>query len=214
MHFATWEPIYQSILHDFGFSRDRDEEAAELLADIMREREPMLQAAEAIVAGQRVVVCGNAPNLDKELREMREKNAVFLAADGATAVLLEHNIVPDIVVTDLDGPFPAILKANGMGSIVVVHAHGDNLDALIRYAPKLQRIIGTVQCRPLSCLHNFGGFTDGDRCVFLAKELCATSIELVGFDFEDESVTPRKKRKLEWAKKLIELGMGPSENPV
>jgi 2-amino-4-hydroxy-6-hydroxymethyldihydropteridine diphosphokinase len=214
MQFATWEPIYQSILQDFGFSSDRDEEAAEFLAVILREREPMLQAAKAIVIGQRAVVCGNAPTLEEELKELQERDAVILAADGATAVLLEHNIVPDIVVTDLDGPFPAILKANLMGSIVVVHAHGDNLDALIRYAPMLKRIIGTVQCRPLPGLHNFGGFTDGDRCVFLAKELGAASIELVGFDFEDESVTPRKKRKLEWAKKLIELGMGPSENPV
>ncbi len=207
MQFATWEPIYLSIVHDFGFSRDRDEEAAELLAGILREREPMLQAAKAIITGQRAVVCGNAPNLDKELDELQERDAVFLAADGATAVLLEHNIVPDIVVTDLDGPFPAILKANLMGSIAVVHAHGDNLDALIRYAPKLERIIGTVQCRPLPGLHNFGGFTDGDRSVFLARELGAASIELVGFDFGDESVTPRKKRKLEWAKKLIELAL-------
>lgn len=207
MQFATWEPIYQAILQDFGFSKDRDEESAELLARILREQWPMLQAAKSIVAGQRVIVCGNAPNLDKELSEIREKNAVFLAADGATAVLLAHNIVPDIVVTDLDGPFPAILEANRMGSIVVVHAHGDNLDALIEYAPKLKRIIGTVQCRPIPGLHNFGGFTDGDRCVFLAKELCAASIELVGFDFEDESVTPRKKRKLEWAKKLIDLAL-------
>ena len=207
MQFETWEPIYQSILQDFGFSPDKDEEAAKLLAEILRNREPMLQAAKAIIIGQRTVVCGNAPTLDKELKELQEKDAVFLAADGATAVLLEHNIVPDIVVTDLDGPFPAILKANEMGSIVVVHAHGDNLDALIRYAPMLKRIIGTVQCRPLPGLHNFGGFTDGDRCVFLARELCAASIELVGFDFEDESVTPRKKRKLEWAKKLIELAL-------
>jgi uncharacterized Rossmann fold enzyme len=207
MQFATWEPIYQSILQDFGFSKGRDEEAAELLAGILRENEPMLHAAKAIVTGQRVVVCGNAPNLDKELSEIQENNAVIMAADGATAVLLEQNILPDIVVTDLDGPFPAILEANRMGSIVVVHAHGDNLDALIRYVPKLKRIIGTVQCRPIPGLHNFGGFTDGDRCVFLAKELCAASIELVGFDFEDESVTPRKKRKLEWAKKLIELAL-------
>jgi len=207
MQFATWEPIYQSILQDFGFSRGRDEEAAEHLAGILREHGSMLQAAESIVIGQRVVVCGNAPNLDKELNELQERDAVFLAADGATAVLLEHNIVPDIVVTDLDGPFPAILKANLMGSIMVVHAHGDNLDALIRYVPMLKRIIGTAQCRPLAGLYNFGGFTDGDRCVFLAKELGAASIEFLGFDFEDESVTPRKKRKLEWAKKLIELAL-------
>jgi len=205
MQFATWEPLYQSILKDFGFSPEMDEEAAMLLAKLLRDREPLLCAAEAIVGGHRIVVCGNAPTLDKELVGLQERGGVFLAADGATAVLLRHGIVPDMVVTDLDGPFPAILKANQMGSIVVVHAHGDNLDALDRYVPQLERIIGTVQCRPMPGLYNFGGFTDGDRCVFLAKELGAASITLVGFDFEDESVTPRKKRKLEWAKRLIEL---------
>ena len=205
MQFATWEPLYQSILKDFGFSPEMDEEAAMLLAKLLRDREPLLCAAKTIVAGHRVVVCGNAPTLDKELVGLQERDAVFLAADGATAVLLRHGIVPDMVVTDLDGPFPAILKANQMGSMVVVHAHGDNLDALNRYVPQLERIIGTVQCRPMPGLYNFGGFTDGDRCVFLAKELGAASITLVGFDYEDESVTPRKKRKLEWAKRLIEL---------
>ncbi len=205
MQFATWEPLYQSILQDFGFSPEMDEEAAMSLAKLLRDREPLLCAAETIVAGHRIVVCGNAPTLDKELVGLQERGGVFLAADGATAVLLRHGIVPDMVVTDLDGPFSAILKANQMGSIVVVHAHGDNLDALDRYVPQLERIIGTVQCRPMPGLYNFGGFTDGDRCVFLAKELGAASITLVGFDFEDESVTPRKKRKLEWAKRLIEL---------
>jgi uncharacterized Rossmann fold enzyme len=205
MQFATWEPLYQSILKDFGFSPEMDEEAAMLLAKLLRDEEPLLCVAEAIVGGHRIVVCGNAPTLDKELVGLQERGSVFLAADGATAVLLRHGIVPDMVVTDLDGPFSAILKANQMGSIVVVHAHGDNLDALDRYVPQLERIIGTVQCRPMPGLYNFGGFTDGDRCVFLAKELGAASITLVGFDFEDESVTPRKKRKLEWAKRLIEL---------
>ena len=207
MQFTVWQPIYYSILQDFGFSKERDEEAAELLAGILRGREPMLPAARSIVSGRRAIVCGNAPKLDRELEELKDKDAIFLAADGATSVLLEHNIVPDIVVTDLDGPFPAILKANLMGSIIVVHAHGDNLDALKRYVPELKRVIGTVQCQPPSRLHNFGGFTDGDRSVFLARELGAASIDLLGFDYEDESVTPRKKRKLEWARKLIELAL-------
>jgi uncharacterized Rossmann fold enzyme len=207
MQFATWEPYYQSIMQDFGFSPGRDEEAAMLLAELLRGREPLLHAAKAIVAGRSAVVCGNAPSLEAQLEGLQEREAVFLAADGATAVLLRHGIVPEIVVTDLDGPFPAILRANRMGSIMVVHAHGDNLDALNRYVPELDRIIGTAQCRPLPGLYNFGGFTDGDRCVFLAKELGAATIKLVGFDFEDESVTPRKKRKLEWAKKLIELAL-------
>jgi uncharacterized Rossmann fold enzyme len=207
MQFAKWEPLYQSILQDFGFSPAKDEEAAKLLAELLRGREQPLQAAEAKVRGHSVVVVGNAPSLEKELDGLQESDAVFIAADGATSVLLKRGIVPDIVVTDLDGPFPAILKANQTGSIVVVHAHGDNLDALKKYVPQLERIIGTVQCHPPPGLYNFAGFTDGDRCVFLAKELGAASIKLVGFDFDDESVTPRKKKKLAWAKKLIDLAL-------
>ena len=67
-----------------------------------------------------------------------------MAADGATAILLRRGIVPDIIVTDLDGSFPDILKANREGSIAVVHAHGDNLDALDRYVPQLGSVIGTA----------------------------------------------------------------------
>jgi uncharacterized Rossmann fold enzyme len=210
MHFETWEPLYQAILEDFGFSRRRDEEAAELLKDLLRERESPLLRAKALLLGRRAVICGNAPCLARQLEEMHSENeddVALLAADGATAVLLEHGMVPDILVTDLDGPFPGILKASQMGCIVVVHAHGDNLTALERYVPLLEKVIGTVQCWPPQGLYNFGGFTDGDRAVFLAREIGAASIELVGFDFDDQSVTPRKKKKLAWARKLIDLAL-------
>lgn len=213
MQFETWEPIYLQILEDFGFSSHGDVEAAELLADLLRARSLPLSVARDAVAGRRAVVCGNASTLDGELEQMKggqgllDDDPVILAADGATAVLLRRGIVPDIVVTDLDGPFPAILEANRRGSIIVVHAHGDNQDALSFCVPQLKRIIGTVQCLPPAGLHNFGGFTDGDRCVFLAKELGAAGIVLKGFYFEDESVTPRKRKKLAWAKMLIDLAL-------
>jgi hypothetical protein len=207
MQFATWEPIYLTILEDFGFSLSGDEDAANLLAELLSGSENRLSAAYALVRGRSVVVFGNAPTLDRELDVAREKDAVFVAADGATATLLRRGIIPDIIVTDLDGSFPDILTANREGSIVVVHAHGDNLDALQRYVPQLEGVIGTAQCRPPEGLYNFGGFTDGDRCVFLAKELGAASIKLAGFDYEDESVTPRKRQKLAWAKRLIELAL-------
>jgi uncharacterized Rossmann fold enzyme len=207
MQFATWEPIYLAILADFGFSISGDEDAARLLAELLRGRENWLSKADARARGRSVVVCGNAPTLDRELDDQQGTDAVFLAADGATAVLLRRGILPDIIVTDLDGSFPEILKANRDGSIVVVHAHGDNLDALCRYVPQLEGVIGTAQCRPPEGLYNFGGFTDGDRSVFLAKELGAASIKLVGFDYEDDSVTPRKRRKLAWAKRLIDLAL-------
>jgi 2-amino-4-hydroxy-6-hydroxymethyldihydropteridine diphosphokinase len=210
MQFATWEPIYCSILDDFGFTLSRDEEAAELLRCLLKDRITPILAAKEMLAGRSVVVCGNAPCLALDLEQMQskqERDAAFLAADGAVAVLLELGISPAIVVTDLDGPFSAIQKANQMGSIVVVHAHGDNLDALQRYVPLMDRIIGTAQCRPPQGLYNFGGFTDGDRAIFLAIELGAREIVLKGFDFDDDSVTPRKKKKLAWAKKLIDIAL-------
>ena len=207
MQFATWEPIYLAILDDFGFSMSGDEDAAKLLAELLRDLGNCLSTADARVRERRVVVFGNAPTLDRELDELQGTDAVFLAADGATTVLLRRGILPDIIVTDLDGSFLDILEANREGSIAVVHAHGDNLDALSMFVPQMEGVIGTAQCRPPEGLYNFGGFTDGDRCVFLAKELGAASIKLVGFDYEDDSVTPRKRRKLAWAKRLIDLAL-------
>jgi uncharacterized Rossmann fold enzyme len=211
MQFAEWEPFYLAILSDFGFLQSGDEEAAILLRDLLCGRVPPLPAVKERISGHNVMVLGNAPSLGSELDslDLKPRESVrIIAADGATAVLSGRGIVPEIIVTDLDGPFDAILQANSRGAIVVVHAHGDNLDALKRYVPQLKNVVGTAQCRPPNGLCNFGGFTDGDRCVFLAKEFGAASIKLVGFDFEDESVTPRKKKKLGWAKKLIEIATG------
>ena len=215
MQFATWEPIYLAILDDFGFSASRDEEAAKLLEGLLNGKSLSLFEVARHVTGRRIVICGNASCLaedlnklaNKELDQDRDLSRAFIVADGATRVLLEKRISPDIVVTDLDGPLDAICKANSGGAVTVVHAHGDNLDAIRTFVPQLENVIGTVQCRPPNGLFNFGGFTDGDRCVFLAKELGAASIEFVGFDLNDESVTPRKKKKLAWAKKLTDLAL-------
>ncbi|NPV61392.1 MAG: DUF115 domain-containing protein [Methanotrichaceae archaeon] len=207
MDFDSWEPLYVQILEDFGFSRQRDEEAARLLSGLMAKREDHLFKAQILVEGRAVVVCGNAPTLSRDLDDLGKGRKIFIAADGATAVLLSRGVVPEIVVTDLDGPFPAILEASRRGSIIVVHAHGDNLDQVRSCVPQLGQVIGSVQCRPFDLVYNFGGFTDGDRCVFLARHLGAGRIDLTGFDFGDESVTPRKRKKLMWAKRLIDIAL-------
>lgn len=211
MKFDSWEPIYMEILEDFGFSMDRDEEAAKILGELLPPSGPLLREARTRISGREVIICGNAPSLAREIEGLQKsdrlKDRALIAADGATAVLLKKGIVPDIVVTDLDGPFQDILRAHDSGSIIVVHAHGDNLDALQAYVPRLKRVIGTTQSRPLENVYNFGGFTDGDRCVFLAKEMGAIAIKLAGFDFEDERVTPRKRKKLAWARKLIDIAI-------
>jgi uncharacterized Rossmann fold enzyme len=85
-----------------------------------------------------------------------------------------------------------------------------------KYTPKLVNIMGTTQSKPLSHVYNFGGFTDGDRCVFLAMALEAQVIILSGMDFgkivthysrpdqEDGPADLVKEKKLKWAKKLME----------
>jgi len=64
-------------------------------------------------------------------------------------------------------------------------------------------VVGTTQARPLQHVHNFGGFTDGDRAVFAAQSLGAASITLLGFDLDDTRVDPIKRAKLAWARRLL-----------
>jgi hypothetical protein len=204
MDFDHWEPIYLQILDDFGFSREGDERAAIILSEMLINANSVgTEVLTELVQGKNVLVCGNAPVLPNDLKLIDPDDYVIIAADGATAVLVDTGIIPDIIVTDLDGDVEKEIIANQEGSIAVVHAHGDNIDKLEKYVPRLKDIIGTTQSGPLKNVHNFGGFTDGDRCAYLAKEFNATSITIIGFDLEDTHVSPMKKKKLKWARWLI-----------
>jgi len=216
MRFELWEPIYQEILEDFGFSREKDEAAARLLQELMQEGSGTrpLEALEKLIRGKDVLVCGNAPRLAEELEKVRSScdlgEMTVIAADGATTCLLKKGVLPQVIVTDLDGYIPDVIAANKKGSFAVVHAHGDNMDALKKYVPKLIKMVGTTQSKPIGAIHNFGGFTDGDRCVFLARHFGAAEIKIIGFDYEDPNVTSMKKKKLKWARKLVEMALAPS----
>ncbi len=156
MRFEEWEPFYIEILEDFGFTRTRDEAAAELLSELLSGHvdlgegsgnEP-LERLTGLINGRTVVVCGNAPSLSADLSRLgEEKESCFIAADGASAILLKKAKVPDVVVTDLDGDPSALLEASRQGSAMVVHAHGDNLDALRAYVPFFREPLGTTQSR-------------------------------------------------------------------
>ncbi|WP_094228934.1 6-hydroxymethylpterin diphosphokinase MptE-like protein [Methanolobus psychrotolerans] len=205
MDFNQWEPIYESILKDMGFSREGDEQAALILSDMLcSSNSADISWLLELIEGRDILVCGNAPVLGDELELVYADDLIIIAADGATAVLVDRGIIPDVIVTDLDGDVEKEIFANKKGSLIVVHAHGDNIDKLKMYVPLLKKIIGSTQAAPLDNVFNFGGFSDGDRCVYLAKEFGAASINLVGFDFEDKNVNPVKKKKLEWARLLIE----------
>ncbi|MHC1754095.1 MAG: 6-hydroxymethylpterin diphosphokinase MptE-like protein [Methanosarcina sp.] len=208
MDFAAWEPIYERILEDFGFDRTGDEEAARFISHMLtRENTASLSELKDTISGKPVLVCGNAPGLRNELLKIDLSAFVIIAADGAAAVLMDMGRVPEVICTDLDGNSEADIEkeilACERGSIVLVHAHGDNMDKLEKYVHRFKHFIATTQARPFDNVYNFGGFSDGDRCIFVAKEFGAKSIKLAGFDFEDSRVNPIKKKKLKWAKELI-----------
>ena len=204
MDFKHWEPIYEEILRDFGWRRERDEEAARLLSKLLSGRSNELNLVKKTIKGKDVLVCGNASTLSSDLDKFHMDEYVIIAADGATSTLLGKGIIPDIIVTDLDGNIPDEIEANKRGAIMVIHAHGDNMDKL-SVVDRVKDVIGTTQAGPLENIYDFGGFSDGDRCVFLAHSLGAKSITLASFDLEDKNVTEIKKKKLKWAKKLIRM---------
>jgi 2-amino-4-hydroxy-6-hydroxymethyldihydropteridine diphosphokinase len=201
MQFSEWEPHYQEIVEYFGFDRAADEEAARLLASLL-DRDNLLSLA-SLTDGNEVTVCGNAPCLKDELGKI---TGIVFAADAAAEVLDSHGIFADAVFTDLDGATDRFIELNNEGTIIVIHAHGDNMPLLRHWVPRFKgNVVGTTQAAPIPHVYNFGGFSDGDRAAFAADELGATQITLAGFDLDDVNVDPMKRGKLRWARKLLAL---------
>ncbi|MBQ3684120.1 MAG: DUF115 domain-containing protein [Methanomicrobium sp.] len=223
MKFEEWEPHYKNILDFFGFDRTGDEDAA-VLARSLTDKDDIAVLKDA-VCGKKVTVCGNAPSLLEDMRLGRRirragtesgkgeacsapspSGEVIFAADAAADRLFAKGIRPDIVSTDLDGCEDSFLEMNRAGTIMVVHAHGDNMPLLKSWIPRLEGpLVLTTQSRPIERVYNFGGFTDGDRAVFAADELGAAEITLAGFDLDDKDVVPMKHGKLMIARDLLAL---------
>ncbi|MDK2975275.1 MAG: 2-amino-4-hydroxy-6-hydroxymethyldihydropteridine diphosphokinase [Methanofollis sp.] len=201
MRFEEWEPLYEEILDYFSFDRAGDEEAARILAGLLSRDD--LPALDALCRGRTVTVCGNAPCLPRQIDRIE---GTVIAADAAAGVLYARGVRPDAVFTDLDGATDLLTEMNRLGTVVVVHAHGDNIPLLRLRVPGLSGpVVGTTQAEPFGRIHNFGGFSDGDRAVFAAHTLGAERVRLVGFDLDDTSVDPVKRGKLIWARRLLAL---------
>ncbi|MFQ5884773.1 MAG: hypothetical protein ACE5IO_06705, partial [Thermoplasmata archaeon] len=69
----------------------------------------------------------DGPNLPDEIGGIQ---GVLIAADEATSILLQHGMTPNIVMTDLDGNVEDLVRANELGGVVIIHAHGDNQDEI------------------------------------------------------------------------------------
>ncbi|MGA1821751.1 MAG: 6-hydroxymethylpterin diphosphokinase MptE-like protein [Thermoplasmatota archaeon] len=240
MDFDNWGPIYQQISVDLELDTEKDAEAGRFLAGIIRgcrkirDREETLLEVQRIVEGKRVYVFGAGPDLEDEfsilLSEKQGKGTwvggqagddVIIAADGASSYLLSNGFIPHIIVSDMDGCIEDQLACVSRGSILFLHAHGDNMNVLEGLATRLHgRIIGTTQTNPSDAggLDNFGGFSDGDRAAFVAQHFGARQIILLGYNFNEvgekmgsmgrrENLSEKERmikfKKLAWASILL-----------
>jgi hypothetical protein len=204
LELKEWLSWYRHIVEALGLDKEADRRATLKLANLIREKAVKPGEIAQKVSGKTVIVFGAGPSLQLDLARILkaklQKFFVPVAADGAATALLKSGITPALIVSDLDGRVSDFVKAEGEGSIIVVHAHGDNVDALEKWIPRFNRVLGTTQTEPIEGLvYNFGGFTDGDRAVFLVEALGAERIFLAGMDLGEtvgKYSKPRLKRNI------------------
>jgi len=203
----VWEPLYLRIIEDMGYDRTSDENSARLLKNLTLNSNLITEDELEESLGKKVSIFGSADCLCDDI-ERKRPEGTLIAAGSATSKMMSLGLEPDIVVTDLDGDIDAQIRASKDGAIILIHAHGDNSDLIMRYAKEFTGpLVITTQSTPDLVLCNFGGFTDGDRAVCLADHFGA-EYELYGFDFDNPSSDSKdpatKKRKLAWAKIIID----------
>jgi len=218
MLYKNWEIFYKKIIDDFNFEIKKDNESAKLLDSLLSNKKLLPEdRLEKLIRENNVAIYGAGPTLSNKINSSIKKyeNFIKIAADGATSALVEKKIIPDIIVTDLDGKIIDQINANIRGSLVLIHAHGDNIKKIKNHVSNFSgSIMGSTQMDPKNFenLFNYGGFTDGDRCVFLADHFKAKKIYLIGFDynkkigkysFSKQKNKENKFKKLNWCKYLI-----------
>ena len=211
MMISGWRKRYFSILKELNYSEKKDKESAIILDSILKNNNS-IEKIRKLIEDKTVFVIGSGPSLSIAIPKLKKlKKSIKIAADSSLKPLIDNGIIPDIIVTDLDGNEDAIKKISKTKSIFVIHAHGDNIEKL-QMVKKIKNSIGTTQTNPFNKIQNFGGFTDGDRGVFLANHFNAKKIILFGMDFgnqigkfsnTDRSDREMKLKKLKIGKELL-----------
>jgi uncharacterized Rossmann fold enzyme len=204
---SGWKKRYLLILKELNYSQKKDKESAIILDSILKKTNTTDKILK-LINGKTVFVIGSGPSLSNAIPKLKKlKKSIKIAADSSLKPLVDNGIIPDIVVTDLDGDENTIKKIAKTKSIFVIHAHGDNIEKL-ELVKKIKNCIGTTQSNPFNKIQNFGGFTDGDRGVFLANYFGAKKIILFGMDFGNRigkfSNTKKADRKIKLKK--LEIG--------
>ena len=211
MEFSKWYPYYLKIALKLNLDTKKDFLSSIILSKLTSHDKSADLNYFKILNRNKVIVIGSGPSIQNKLIQrflINNSNSIIISADGATELCLKLNIIPDFVVTDLDGDINHILNADKLGSTLLIHAHGNNIDKIIKYVPKFRNFYGTTQIFPLYNIYNFGGFTDGDRSVFFADEFHSKEIWMIGMDFDSSIGYYSKKMKFDLWVKRKKLSIG------
>uniref|UniRef100_A0A7C3UGT4 6-hydroxymethyl-7,8-dihydropterin pyrophosphokinase n=1 Tax=Geoglobus ahangari TaxID=113653 RepID=A0A7C3UGT4_9EURY len=197
MNLEDWfKFFYYQILSDFGFDEEKDKEAARLMHSLAGDKLLDKEVIRNKVEGREVAVIGGA--VENEIN-----TETIITAGKAILKWMEiSDRTPDIHVTDMEEDSDILIDLENKGCLLILHAHGDNIDRIKDTIPKIGRFIGTTQHFPFNRIYNFGGFTDGDRAAIIAKEFGASKIILHGFRFHSTGI---KGKKLTWAKRILKF---------
>ena len=215
MEWEQWSHWYNQIVQNLDLDPDADTASARKLLELEGHRRGDIDLLDKLIKGKEVMVFGPAPFSILDFGDV-----VKISAGSTTDQLVEMDIWPEIIVTDLDGDVPAQVEANKKGAVAVIHAHGDNLDAVIEWVPRFSPpVIGTTQAKPFPGIYNFGGFTDGDRAIFMAIHFGARRIIIKGFDWDRPTGKPiidmeLKRKKLKYARQLVEWAQKTFETEI
>ncbi|MHA1228669.1 MAG: 6-hydroxymethylpterin diphosphokinase MptE-like protein [Candidatus Hodarchaeales archaeon] len=229
MKWKDWKTFYYNILTTLNIEEKSDIQSCKVLEDKLQPFMDLsfsrTQEKLRILFSYPLLIAGAGPSLENDVKTLITSTTArtfsLVSCDGSTSLFKELNIKPDVVFTDLDGDHSSIEWGIKNGSLVIIHAHGDNITLVKSFISKNQNllskgaILGTCQCYTEKYLLNYGGFTDGDRAIFTAFHYQSPIIGLIGFDLgktigkystlNSPSIknSDRKIKKLEIAKYLI-----------
>lgn len=202
-----WYPLICKFL---VLDPEEDSIALKEVLEITRSNSPSY-GLKNFIQNKRVIAIAPGVKLEKELETyltyFKKEDDIIISADGATSHLIAKELLPNIIVTDLDGDVKKQFLAQERSAILLIHVHGDNYRLIHEHLKSISNgaFLITTQINPLPGSYNFYGFTDGDRIVCLSTLMSAAEIVLIGFDFgqsigkyskNEELNEERKKRKL------------------
>lgn len=197
---SWWWKLQDEISIQFGFSKIREDVASRLVSGKKQD----VSSIKRCIENKDLTLIGAGLQSDAVI----PRNNVIVA-DGALRACLERDILPSVIVTDLDGYLPDIFWARNQGSEVILHAHGDNIARVFQYMSDITPTCITTTYPSLDS-NCWGGFTDGDRALMMSLVLNCNSVKMVGFNYNiignySGEYSPRKLEKLAWTKKIIEI---------